>query len=181
MRKRLTQTVLKELLNYNPETGALTWRYRDRRWFKSDRSFNSWNSKHVGRPALASRDTHGHLHGHVLGKLRSAHRVIFLWMTGRWPFGVIDHIDHDRTNNKWENLRDISAEENARNKALRSDNRSGQTGVRKSGTSWIAQIGDEYLGSFESFEDATAERLAEERDRNFAPGHGAAPCGDARP
>jgi HNH endonuclease len=180
MRKKLTQNICRELLAYDPASGVLTWKRRARHWFKSDRSFNSWNSKHAGRPALVSRDTHGHLHGHVLGQLRSAHRVIFLWMTGRWPFGVIDHIDHDRTNNKWENLRDVPAEENARNKALRSDNSSGQTGIRQSGNSWVAQIGNEYLGSFDSFDEACAERMAEQIERGFAPGHGAAPHGDAR-
>jgi len=44
-----------------------------------------------------------------------AHRVIFLWMTGRWPEGVIDHIDGNRLNNKWENLRDVSQTTNIYN------------------------------------------------------------------
>jgi hypothetical protein len=172
MRRRITQAVVRELLDCDPTTGVLRWRCRDRRWFKTDRSWASWNAKHAGREAFTALDSSGHKQGRLLGRRYAAHRLIFFWMTGRWPL-IVDHIDHDRTNNKWENLRDVSAEENARNKARRSDNRSGQTGVRKSGTSWIAQIGSDYLGSFSDFDEAVAERLAEQAERGFSDTHGA--------
>ena len=83
--RKLTQEIVRELLDYDETSGVLTWKPRDRRFFTSDRIWKSWNTKHAGRPALASPDTHGHLHGHILGKLYSAHRVAFCWMSGRWP------------------------------------------------------------------------------------------------
>jgi hypothetical protein len=78
-------------------------------------------------------------------------------------------------------LRAATDLENARNKSRSINNTSGQTGVYQSGTAWAAKIQDEYLGSFFDFDEACRERLAEQIERGFAPDHGAAPCGDARP
>jgi hypothetical protein len=50
MRRKLTQKICRELLDNNEATGALTWRYRDRAWFKTDRAWKSWNAKHAGNP-----------------------------------------------------------------------------------------------------------------------------------
>jgi len=54
MRRRLDQATVKELLNYCPETGQFFWKHRARHWFKSDRSFNSWNARWAGRRAFCS-------------------------------------------------------------------------------------------------------------------------------
>lgn len=40
----------------------------------------------------------------VNSKAQLLHRMIFLYMTGRIP-DVVDHIDMDKTNNRWNNLR----------------------------------------------------------------------------
>jgi len=50
-------------------------------------------------------------------------------MTGEWPKGEIDHIDLDRANNKWENLREATHSENSANRRVRSDNILGLKGV----------------------------------------------------
>jgi len=38
-------------------------------------------------------------------------------MTGEWPTGVIDHIDGNSLNNRWNNLRDVTTDQNNSNKA----------------------------------------------------------------
>lgn len=44
------------------------------------------------------------------------HRIVWLWVTGKWPRGNIDHIDKDAMNNRWSNLRDVTHKENMSNK-----------------------------------------------------------------
>ena len=53
----------------------------------------------------------------INGKMYRAHRVIWLWMTGKWPENDIDHEDRDATNNRWNNLGDKTKADNNRNRA----------------------------------------------------------------
>jgi len=48
-------------------------------------------------------------------KTKLAHRVAFLLMTGAWPNGLVDPINGVRNDNRWCNLRDVSAKENVAN------------------------------------------------------------------
>jgi hypothetical protein len=66
----LTQEIVRELLDYDPATGSLTWRTRDRKWFKFDRDQNAWNKRFAGQPALTYCDDQGYLCGKIFGKLR---------------------------------------------------------------------------------------------------------------
>lgn len=50
-------------------------------------------------------------------------------MTGAWPRQFVDHVNCDRTDNRWSNLRDASPSQNARNIGKRRDNKSGFKGV----------------------------------------------------
>lgn len=75
-----------------------------------------------------------------------------------------DHKDGDRLNNRAENLRVASPEENGMNKRIRSNNKSGRTGVHwaKNRKMWCAMIGCHKkrinLGYFESYEEAVDAR-----------------------
>ena len=82
----------------------------------------------------------------------------------------IDHINHNKHNNKKENLRIVNDSQNQMNKSKQKNNTSGVTGVRwhKKHQKWYAHIGVNrkqiHIGSFDTFEEAVAARKeAEER------------------
>ena len=81
----LTQEIVKEFLDYNPETGKLIWKKRDRKWFSSNKSYNTWNSRYADKEGFTSLDNRGYNSGRIFDKTYRSHRVIWLWMTGEWP------------------------------------------------------------------------------------------------
>lgn len=111
----LTQNLVRELLNYNPETGIFTWRYRDRKHFPSDRGHNVWNAKYSGKEAGSV--IYGYIQIKIFGYEFFAHRLAYLYMTGSFlgPGMQIDHIDRNRSNNRFENLRVVSSTVNMQN------------------------------------------------------------------
>lgn len=170
----LTQEIVRELLDYDPETGKLTWKERDVKWFTLTGSLKrsaewkckNWNSRWAGKEAFTSRNLFGHLEGRIFGQHFLAHRVIFCLVNGYFPKSI-DHYDNIASSNKVENLIDSTQEENMKNKRKQSNNSSGRTGVRKlpSGR-FRATINDNkktiHLGYFSSFEEACEVRkLAE--------------------
>lgn len=171
----LTQSIVKELLDYNPLTGALTWRKRARKWFPTDRHWQMWNTRFAGR--LVGSNVNGYLQTRIFGRTCLVHRLIWFWMKGVWPT-EIDHLDRKRWNNSWANLREATTQENAQNHSLRRDNTTGRVGVYWFGKlgKWQAQIyvddRSHHLGLFETFEEAVAARVAAELEYGFNPGHG---------
>lgn len=89
----------------------------------------------------------------------SVHRVVFYMKTGRVP-KLVDHINNNRTDNRWINLREVSDCENAHNTMIRSDNKSGVKGVSwdKRRGNWKAEIqafGKRvFIGSFNDLKEA---------------------------
>ena len=90
------------------------------------------------------------------------HRLAWLYMTGEWPTDEIDHVDQDRSNNAWANLRAASRRENSCNLPVRSDNTTGFKGVsldprRGKWAAYINSGGRRYsLGYHASPEEAAA-------------------------
>ena len=173
---------LKAMLSYDEGTGRLFWRKRPSSYFVSQHRANAWNARYAGRQAFTSLDTHGYHHGSILGRNYLAHRVVWAMLVGRWPAGQIDHLNHNRVDNRIENLREVSALQNARNASLRADNTSGLPGIRKRTDCdrWEVHIGGagpkgrnrKYLGLFASFEDAVEARRKAERERGYHANHG---------
>jgi hypothetical protein len=126
---KLTKKILRQLLTYNPETGALTWRRRSRKWFSTDRAWRRFNTQFAGRPAF-NTSAHGYLRGRLFTKTYAAHRIIWMWVTGRWPFPEVDHKDKDGKNNRWNNLRQATRQVNNLNKYKYRTNKSGYSGVQ---------------------------------------------------
>ena len=161
--KMLTQERLKELLHYEPETGIFTWRVRPNRRIR------------IGSKAGTEVLEHGNyrrVNIKVDGKLRKAHRLAWLYVTGAFPPDELDHIDRDATNNSIKNLRTCNHKENNENTSLRADNTSGHKGVSwcKKASKWVARIGHNgkglFIGQFALFEDACVAYQAA-RDKLF--------------
>jgi hypothetical protein len=173
----LTQAILRELIDYDPETGVLTYRPRGREWFKSDRSCKVWNIRFAGKVA-GGNCGYGYLKVGLDGRLIRAHRLIWLWMTGEWPENQIDHINHVRDDNRWANLRSVTQQENLKNRTVTRANTSGIPGVRRENKKWRAFIGVagrlHYLGIFSEKDHAIAARHAAETKYGFHPNHGRA-------
>lgn len=71
----------------------------------------------------------GYRRARVFGHLDYVHRFIWLYHYGSFPSGQIDHINHDRLDNRIENLRDVTAGQNMRNIGIVPRNSTGAKGV----------------------------------------------------
>ncbi len=172
----LTQAMVKELLNYDPATGALTWKHRSRKWFPEPNSFILWNAAHAGQPAFTSRTADGSLRGKLLNRTYLAHRVIWLWVCGEWPDLEIDHINHRPWDNRFSNLRHVTRYQNQRNQVLYRNNKSGCAGVhwRPELGKYLVRIGPRYVGLYPTKLQAIAARIAANKLYGYAAGHGRA-------
>jgi hypothetical protein len=106
------------------------------------------------------------------------HRLVFTLTTGGWPLDDIDHIDGNGSNNRIENLRDVTRQVNRKNTRQLDSNTSGICGVgwHKAESKWRADIvvnfKSKHLGFFTHIEDAIAARKAAETKFGFHPNHG---------
>jgi len=151
---RLTQDRLKELLDYDPETGEFVWKI-------SKRGIRAGSVAGTLKPI-------GYICIRVDGKLYRAHRLAWLYTYGYFPENQIDHLNGIRDDNRITNLREVSQFCNMQNQKTRSDNTSGFPGVcwRKQRRKWKAQIqiqGKRYgLGYYDTALDAALARYIEE-------------------
>lgn len=179
MKKLLPPEVLRELLDYDPQTGAFTWRSREGYLFDSPTSQAQWNARFAGKRAFTSiHKTHGYTQTTILSHVQRGHRVAWAIHYGSWPEGEIDHINGDRTDNRIANLRDVGRTENGRNLCLSRRNKSGVLGVSWDAQRerWFASIRHQgksvALGRFDSLEAASAARRRAEQDFGFHQNHG---------
>jgi hypothetical protein len=165
----LTKEYIKNSFKYNPENGE----------FKRIKRFDSKKNVFVECDRQVKAITsYGYLQVNILGKPRLVHRIIFLYMTGKLPKEDVDHINGDRLDNRWENLRLVTRKENLRNAGIRTDNTSGYPGVsfdRFSGK-WHSYIHNDgkrtNIGYFETVEEAIKEKQKYEKLLGFHPNHG---------
>ena len=146
--RNITQDELKALLNYDSETGVFTWKIR-----------LSYNVP-AGAEAGCIEKTYGY---HLIGIGKAsyrAHRLAWLYMTGEMPSVHIDHINGNKADNRFANLRKASYAENGRNAKLSITNKSGVKGVswHKSNQLWVANLRvnkkHKYIGGFKTIEEA---------------------------
>lgn len=141
----ITQEFVKNTLDYNPLTGQVFW-------IKP----NKYKIELTGKRAGCFHKQSGYWNIKLKNKTLRLHRVLWFWYYGEWPKGFIDHINHDRSDNRIENLRDVSNRENCSNR--KNPNKSGIVGVYPDGNHWYSQTVKEgkyyYLGMFKTKEEA---------------------------
>jgi hypothetical protein len=110
----ITQSYVKELLNYDPDTGLFAWRQR-RGGAKEG-------------PVKGCDNGKGYLSLQINRKRYYLHRLAWFYTHGQWP-SELDHINRDKSDNRIFNLRIVSRRQNNFNTGLRKDNTSGHKGV----------------------------------------------------
>jgi hypothetical protein len=141
----LTIEEARKRLNYDPETGKLTWKFcRD--------------SHKIGAEAK-SLDVSGYVQVNIAGTVVKGHRLAWFIHYGEWPNGHIDHINGVRNDNRIANLRVVTNAINCQNKrrAL-PKSKTGVLGVVKVGDRYQANIHfnrkKRYLGTYSTPEEA---------------------------
>lgn len=156
---------VRKAIAYDPLSGAFTHKIAKR-----------GGRVRAGDPVKTKKSKSGYLVIGVDGRVYAAHRLAWLLVRGEWPELQIDHIDHDRTNNRIGNLRIVTATGNMRNRTMRKDNTSGVTGVMREGAKWTAYYYDGgkmvRIGKFADKEAAAMARKAANDRHGFHENHG---------
>lgn len=141
----ITKEYLKTKIEYNSQTGEFTWLVNNRSVKRGDRAgYNNSEYRVV----------------QIDGKCYPEHNLAWLYYYGIWPENIIDHIDLNGFNNKIDNLRLATVQENSYNKPIYKNNKSGVKGVywKTSISKWRAKIkadGKEiFLGYFDDLDKA---------------------------
>lgn len=172
---------LNALLDCVPEEGALYWKTRSASDFSGKgaaKNAERWNKQFVGKPAITSITEAGYFRGAVKGKQVNAHRIVWAIAHGRWPKGLIDHINGDRQDNRISNLRETDHIGNGQNAKISKANKSGHTGISwcKQQEKWKVQLRDNRrkrtIGRFKELADAVAAKEQAYTEIGFHPNHG---------
>jgi hypothetical protein len=154
----LTVADLRAAFCYCPHTGALTWRY------------SPIGAVRAGSLAGSLYDS-GYIIVRFGGRVLRAHRIAWALMTGEMPAAEIDHINGNRADNRWSNLRDVSRSHNAQNQRSKNGKLLGASWNRHRKV-WTAAIFSEgrqrYIGAFDT--EAAAHGAYLEAKRRLHPG-----------
>lgn len=153
----LTRAELKAALSYDPEMGLFHWREKVSR-------------KVVVGSVAGSRTWAGYTQITLFGHVCLAHRLAWLYMTGEWP-SEVDHVNGDRRDNRWCNLRECTAAQNRQNRSA--SHVRGYTYYKPTGK-WQARIKKDgksiALGYYRTAEEASAAyRRAKTALHEFSP------------
>jgi|TARA_R110000803_G_scaffold17700_3_gene47644 hypothetical protein len=155
---------IKKYLRYDAETGKIFWK------------LNKGSNGKAGNEAGGQNC--GYLRIKLNRKYYKTHRIAWLLTYGSWPKDQIDHINGNGLDNRLENLRAVSPNENSRNQKLHKNNTSGTVGVyfNKIAQNYQASIKingkKKHLGCFKNKEEAVAARAVANIKYNFHENHG---------
>jgi len=161
----LTQSKIKELLDYNQETGIFT------------RAKRTTNSINIGDIA-GTKTKKGYIRIRVADGLYMAHRLAWLYVIGVWPKYQVDHENHIRDDNRWVNLSAATNQENSKNMSLSKRSTSGVCGVvwHKNHRKWQTYIAYNdkkiHLGYFGDFFEACCSRFSANNKYGYHRNHG---------
>jgi hypothetical protein len=142
----ITQEQLKDVLDYDPDTGIFTWK-------------KPTKSNYTGKIAGYVDISAGYNRIRVYGKKYRSHRLAWLYMYGVFP-AMIDHINCIKDDNRISNLRECTTSQNSANRPAFKNNKSGLKGVyfHEKNKKWEARINVnkklKYLGCFLTKEEA---------------------------
>lgn len=164
----ITQEELKRLVSYDPETGIIT------------RKISTANRIKIGDVAGWIQISNGksYIRMSISNRLHLAHRLAWLYITGSFPNGEIDHINGNGLDNRFCNLRDVIPNDNMLNKRIYQNNKSGMTGIswHNRDNIWSSQIGINgrriHLGYSKNLFDAVCARKNAEIKYCFHKNHG---------
>lgn len=129
--------LLNSLFRYDSESGKLFWKVG------GSLGENRKRRKEVEVESLSGSGTRPYLGARIQHKIYLVHRIVWKLVTGKDPFGhQIDHVDGDRFNNRFSNLRLATHAENNQNTPLQKNNTSGVKGVswHKQKSRWRANV-----------------------------------------
>lgn len=142
----LSPAFLRELLIYQPETGQLHNAVRRGRAQKGQ--------------LVTLHTSDGYLRVTVLRRTLLAHRVAWAMHYGEWPKGELDHVNGVRDDNRIDNLREATSQENSMNRGKYRNNTSGYKGVTwdASRSKWLVAVSKggkrEHVGRYDDLEVA---------------------------
>lgn len=116
MTTRYTIERMREVLYYDPNTGLFTWKKR------------LGTHCAIGRVAGTVCWT-GHIHIGLDGHYCNAHQMAWAYMTGEWASLEVDHRNCVKTDNRWENLRLATDQQQVANRGASKNNILGVKGV----------------------------------------------------
>jgi hypothetical protein len=157
----LTVEQLKNVLDYDADTGVFVWRTRPSKAVK------------VGDVAGCVEKRIGYVTIGIAGRIYKAHRLAWLYTYDKWPRGLIDHINGNKSDNRITNLRDVFADGNAQNvRSPNKRNKSGFMGVIWFQNKWRASMSvngkSKWLGDYSTPEEAHQVYLEAKRKYHAA-------------
>lgn len=156
----MSYELLDELVNYDPSTGTFTWKNRGSHLFKNNRLQKAFNNRFANKQCFTTKDKFNYLRGTINYKSVLAHRLAWLLVHKEWPELYLDHIDGNGSNNKINNLRLATAQENQRNRKTTLGS-SKYKGVYYCNTSkrWVASVTVDYRRVFSSYHKTEEEAV----------------------
>ena len=147
----LTQQLLQRLVYYDPETGV----------FKSTKEGAKGGRKEG--EAISTLNDKGYIYFRVLGKKYLGHRLAWLYMKGEFPSLLIDHKNHNKSDNRWVNLREATPMSNSQNRKKPCvDIHNGKFRARL-----CSNYKAFHVGYFDTYEEAASAYYAAKQQHHF--------------